>query len=115
MFSFDNRKPFNYVLAFEDENINHNFWTKLGNSGQSVLSDRRESSEKKRRRALHILQYHSLFYRDNNYKKERRKNKIEKDKKHESKCETCRSSVTTRPKTTIVAIRKQPFNYKFVA
>ena len=45
-----------------------------------MLSDRRESSEKKRRRALHILQYHSLFYRDNNFKKERRKNKIEKDK-----------------------------------
>ena len=53
---------------------------------QSVLSDRCESSEKKKRRAfslaLHILQYHSLFYRDNNYEKEKRKNKIQKEKKN---------------------------------
>ena len=81
--------------------------------GKSVLSDRRESSEKKGRKAfslaLHILQYHSLFYRDNNYKKEKRGKTRSKKKKNQCyiqwiyKAPLC---ITLRIKTWVTAYLK---------
>ena len=86
------------------------------------------ASKVQRRKGARLFPWLSIFCSTIAYfietattKKRGRKTRSKKKEKknnsivcHESKCETWRSSVT-RPKTTIVAIRKQPFNYKFLA